>query len=292
MRVGVIGIGNMGEPIARNLLRAGHSVIVYNRTPARAEALRSAGAIVARSVGEACAADAVLTMLSDDRAVEAVVFQSPEFLHSLPPGGVHASMSTISVEMARRLTAAHAKHGSQFVSAPVFGRPQSAADASLVILAAGPTRVIERVSPILNAIGKRIFTLGEDPYRANVVKLCGNSLLLSAILALAQAITFARAEDVDPGQLLGVLTDTVFTAPFYKAYGSLMLSQAFEPAGFSTRLALKDAELVVDDGQRVGVRMSSAITVRDSLRDAVQQGRGDLDVAALSLVQAAVRAER
>jgi len=284
MRVGVIGIGKMGEPIALNLLKSGHSVIVYNRTPARAEALRSAGATAARSLGEACDADAVLTILSDDPAVESVVFQSTDFLRSFPAGRVHISMSTIGVEMARRLTAAHAEHGGHFVSAPVFGRPQSAADGSLLILAAGPAEVIKRVSPIFTAIGKKVFIIGEEPFRANVVKLCGNFLLLSSILALAQTITFARAHDIDAGQFLGFLTETLFTAPYYKLYGSLMVKEAFKPAGYNMQLALKDAELLLQGALRAGVLMSSANNVRDELRDAVQRGLGDLDVSALSLV--------
>jgi 3-hydroxyisobutyrate dehydrogenase-like beta-hydroxyacid dehydrogenase len=284
MKVGVIGIGKMGKPIALNLLKSGYSVIAYNRTPAYAEALQPWGAIATASLGDVCDADAVLTMLSDDSAVESVVFHSTDFLRSFPAGRVHISMSTIGVDMARRLTSAHAEHGSHFVSAPVFGRPQTAADGSLLILAAGPAEAIKRVSPIFTAIGKRVFIIGEEPFRANVVKLCGNSLLLSSILALAQTFAFARAHDIDDSQFLGFLTETLFTAPFYKMYGSLMVNDAFEPAGYSMQLALKDADLLLQGALRAGVLMSSTITVRDKLRDAVQQGLGDLDVSALSLV--------
>lgn len=153
-----------------------------------------------------------------------------------------------------------------------------------MVLAGGPSEAIDQVSPIFASIAKRVFIVGEEPFRANVVKLCGNSILLSSILALAQTITFARAHDIDASQLLELLTETLFTAPFYKLYGSLMVGEAFKPAGYSVELALKDADLLIEGALRVGVSMSSMLTVRDKLRDAVQQGLGELDVSALSLV--------
>lgn len=274
----------MGQHIAVNLLKAGHSVVVYNRTAARAEALRPAGANVANSVGEACHAEVVMTMLSDDFAVESVVFQSKEFVSSFTPDRVHISMGTIGVELARRLTSAHAHHGGQFISAPVFGRPESAAAGSLLILAAGRTDTIDRVSPLLATIGKRLFVVGEEPFQANVLKLCGNALLLSAIEGLAETIAFARREGIQPGQLVELMTETLFTAPLYKTYGSLMVNEAFQPAGFRLQLALKDAELLLEEAFRIAVPMSSISAVKNQLRLAVQCGLGDLDVGALSLM--------
>jgi 3-hydroxyisobutyrate dehydrogenase-like beta-hydroxyacid dehydrogenase len=284
MRIGFIGIGAMEQPIAVNLLKAGYSVVVYNRTPARAEALRPAGAIVARSVREACQADVVMTMLSDDPAVEAVVFQSNEFLPCFDSARVHLSMGTIGVEMARKLTAAHAQHGGQFISAPVFGRPERAASGSLLILAAGPTAGIDQVSPILASIGKRLFVVGEEPFQANVLKLCGNTVLLSAIEAMAETMAFARKQGIQPCRFVEIMTETLFTAPLYKTYGSLMVNEVFKPAGFRLQLALKDAELLLDEAFRAAVPMSSASAVKNQLRAAVQSGLGDFDVAALSLL--------
>jgi 3-hydroxyisobutyrate dehydrogenase-like beta-hydroxyacid dehydrogenase len=284
MRIGVIGIGAMGHPIAVNLLKAGHSIVVHNRTRARAEALRPLGAIVAKSLREACQNDLVVTMLSDDPAVEAVVFQSNDFFSSLTSDCVHISMGTIGVEMARKLTAAHARQGGQFISAPVFGRPESAASGSLLILAAGLSSAIDRGSPILAAIGKRLFIVGEEPFQANVLKLCGNALLLSAIEGLAETIAFARKQGIQPSRFLEIMTETLFTAPLYKTYGSLMVNEAFKPAGFRLQLALKDAELLLEEAFRLAVPMSSISAVKNQLRIAAQCGLGDLDVGALSLL--------
>jgi 3-hydroxyisobutyrate dehydrogenase-like beta-hydroxyacid dehydrogenase len=157
MKIGMIGIGEMGRPIAANLLKAGHSVVVYNRTLARAASLEANGALVALRVSEACQADVVLTLLADDAAVEAVVFQSKEFLPCFSENRVHVSMGTIGIGMTRKLTETHAREGGRFISAPVFGRPESAAAASLSILAAGPTDVIDRVSGVFTAISKKVF---------------------------------------------------------------------------------------------------------------------------------------
>lgn len=285
MKIGVIGIGAMGRPIAANLLKAGHSVVVYNRTLARAADLQASGAVVTEAISEACQADVVLTMLADDVAVEAVVFQSGEFFPSFRPDRIHVSMSTISIKMVKKLTEAHAEKGGRFISAPVFGRPESAAAASLSIVAAGPADAIESVSSIFTAIAKKIFSAGKEPFQANAVKLCGNFLLLSAIEGLAESIAFTREQGIPPHLLLEILTETLFTAPFYKTYGSLMVREHYKPAGFRLQLGLKDAGLLLEEALRVGLPMPSVSTVRDQLKVAVERGLGDHDVAALALLR-------
>jgi 3-hydroxyisobutyrate dehydrogenase-like beta-hydroxyacid dehydrogenase len=214
MKIGVIGIGKMGRPIAANLLKAGHSVVVYNRTLARAASLEANGAHVAQRVSEACQADVVLTLLADDSAVETVVFQSEEFFPSFRADQIHVSMGTISINMVRKLTEAHARRGGRFISAPVFGRPESAVAASLSIVAAGPADAIARVSTIFTAIGTKVFIAGEEPFQANTIKLCGNFLLLTAIEGLAESVAFARDHGITPSLLLNILTETLFTAPY------------------------------------------------------------------------------
>src|SRR5260370_8935621 len=147
MDAGLIGLGSMGTGIAKSLLRGGHRVTVYNRTRERAEALRKDGAAVAGSVAEACRGDAVLTMLADDAAVEAVVLGENGVLKSLARGRLHISLSTISVALSDRLAAEHARAGQEFIAAPVFCPPEAAETAKLAILAAAPQAASERCKP-------------------------------------------------------------------------------------------------------------------------------------------------
>ena len=146
MDVGFIGLGNMGTPMAANLIKAGHRVIVYNRTRSKAEALAAKGAQIADQVADTCRGDALITMLSDDTAVEGVIFGDDGALATLGRDAVHISMSTISVALSERLAAAHAKAGQGYVAAPVFGRPEAAAAAKLFIIAAGADATIARCS--------------------------------------------------------------------------------------------------------------------------------------------------
>jgi 3-hydroxyisobutyrate dehydrogenase-like beta-hydroxyacid dehydrogenase len=154
MKVGFVGLGAMGSGMARNLIKAGHKVTVYNRTRSRADELKSDGATVAETAGQAAAgAEAVFTMLSDDHALEEVTFGAGKLLESLPAGSVHLSASTISVQLSRRLTDAHREKRQQYLAAPVFGRPEAAAAAKLFVVAGGPQSQIERCQPLFDAIG-------------------------------------------------------------------------------------------------------------------------------------------
>src|SRR5712672_757533 len=181
MDVGLIGLGKMGTGIAKSLLRAGHHVTLYNRTRERADALRKDGAAVAGSVAEACRGGAVLTMLADDAALEAVVSGEDGVLKALPRGGVHVSLSTISVALSDRLAAEHARAGQEFVAAPVFGRPEAAEAGKLAIVAAGPNAAIERCKPLWDAMGQKLLVIGEQQSKANVVKLTGNFLIATVM---------------------------------------------------------------------------------------------------------------
>ncbi|MDO9713498.1 NAD(P)-dependent oxidoreductase [Paracraurococcus lichenis] len=160
MRVGFIGLGRMGSGMAANLLQAGHEVTVYNRTPAKAEALLAQGARASADIAGACHGEAVITMLADDAALEAVTRGEAGLLASLPPGALHVSSSTISVDLSERLTAAHAAAGQRFVSAPVFGRPDAAARRELFVLAAGADEAVATARPLLEAIGKAVLSTG------------------------------------------------------------------------------------------------------------------------------------
>lgn len=223
MEAGLIGLGRMGTGIAKSLLRSEHRLTVFNRTRERAEALGPDGAKIAGSVAEACQSGLVLTMVADDAALEALVFGKDGILVSLRGGGVHVSLSTISVELSDRLAAEHAKPGQQFVAAPVFGRPEAAESAKLSVVAAGPSASVQRCKPLFESMGPKLFVVGERPSMANVVKLSGNFLIATVLESLAESLTFARKCGVDSGMLLDFLTTTMFTAPLYKMYGELIV---------------------------------------------------------------------
>jgi 3-hydroxyisobutyrate dehydrogenase-like beta-hydroxyacid dehydrogenase len=286
MDVGIVGLGNMGSGIARSLLRAGHRVTAYNRTRARADALVSSGAKVATTVAETCRGEAVLTMLADDAAVESVVFGESGILSALPGGGIHVSLSTISVALSDKLAAAHANAGQQFVAAPVFGRPEAAEAAKLAVVAAGPPASVDRCKPLFEAMGPKLLVIGEKPSLANVVKLSGNFLIASVLESMAEAIAFARKSGVDPAALLDFLTSTLFNAPVYKTYGGLIVEGNYNKVGFALPLGLKDTRLVLQAAEAQSVPMPIASVVRDRFITAIARGHENSDWSVLGLVAA------
>ena len=285
MKVGFIGLGAMGSGMARNLIKAGHKVTVYNRTRSRADELKTDGATVADTPGQAAAgAEAVFTMLADDHALEEVTFGPGKLLESLPQGSIHLSASTISVQLSRRLTATHREKRQHYVAAPVFGRPEAAAAAKLFVVAAGPQPQIEQCQPLFNAIGQKTFIAGNEPTMANVVKLAGNFLITTIIEGLAESFALARKSKVDPGQMLEILTGSLFPAPIYKNYGAMVAHEKFEPVGFKLRLGAKDNRLVLSAAEEAGVPMPIASLVRDQFLAAMAQGMAEDDWAAVARV--------
>jgi len=286
MEAGLIGLGRMGTGIAKSLLRSGHRLTVFNRTRERAELLRADGANVAGSVTEACQPGVVLTMVADDAALEALVFGKDGIRASLRAGGLHVSLSTISVALSDRLAAEHTKAGQQFVAAPVFGRPEAAESAKLSVVAAGPSASVQRCKPLFESMGPKLLVVGERPSMANVVKLSGNFLIATVLESLAEALTFARKSGVDPGVLLGFLTTTMFTAPVYKSYGELIVQGKHEPTGFALPLGLKDVRLVLEAAESAGVPMPIASVLRDRFITALARGNQDKDWSVIGRVAA------
>ena len=286
MEAALIGLGKMGTGIAKSLLRAGHRVAVYNRTPSRAEALRADGAIVTASVSEACRNGIVLTMVADDAALEGLVFGEGGILASLPRGAVHISLSTISVSLSDRLSSEHAKAGQGFLAAPVFGRPDAAEAGRLAVVVGGAETLVQKCKPLLEAMGPRMFVVGEHPSMANVVKLSGNFLIASVLESLSEALAFARKSGVDAGALMEFLTATLFNAPVYKTYGELIVQGNHEPAGFALPLGLKDVRLVLQAAEAANVPMPIASVVRDRFITAMARGNQDKDWSVIGRVAA------
>jgi len=281
MQVGFIGLGQMGSAIAANLIKAGHDVTVYNRSRAKAEALAEKGAKIAATPGDASKGDAVFTMLADDKAVEAVVFDDDGVLKPLRPGAVHISMSTISTSLSKRLASAHAAIGQGYVAAPVFGRPEAAAAAKLFVVAAGGTDAVKTVSPLFDAIGQRTFVVSEEPEAANIVKLSGNFLIAAVIESLGEAMALVGKAGIDKHQYLEILTSTLFGAPIYKTYGTLIADKKFSPPGFAAPLGLKDVRLALAAGEELRVPLPLASLLRDRFLTLLAQGGDELDWSAV-----------
>jgi 3-hydroxyisobutyrate dehydrogenase-like beta-hydroxyacid dehydrogenase len=267
----------MGAGMAANLLKAGHEVTVYNRTPGKEQALVEQGAHAAAQVAEACRGDAVITMLADDGAVEGVAFGERGVIASLGTGAIHLSMSTISVALSERLAAAHVNVSQRFVAAPVFGRPEVAAAGKLFIVAAGAPDAVDTCGPLFEAIGQKTFTISVEPQAANLVKLSGNYLIASTIEALGEALALVAKAGIDQRQYLDLLTSTLFTAPIYRTYGELIAEGRFEPAGFAAPLGFKDIRLTLAAAESLRVPMPLAGLLRDRFLTLLAHGGERLD---------------
>jgi 3-hydroxyisobutyrate dehydrogenase-like beta-hydroxyacid dehydrogenase len=279
MKVGFIGLGRMGAAMAQNLIKAGHEVTVYNRTPEKAGALAAAGARVARTVAEACQGDRVMTMLANDEAVQSIALGREGVVATLRPGALHVSSSTISVALSQRLSQEHSKRGQGYIAAPVFGRPDVAAAAQLVIVAGGEKNVVEAARPLLEAIARKVFVVEQAP-QANLVKLSGNFLNASVIESLGEAFALIVKGGIDRQRYLEILA-SLFNAPAYNIYGALIASGRFEPAGFAAPLGQKDIRLLLAAAENLGVAMPVGSLLRDRFLTLMAHGGGHLDWSAV-----------
>jgi 3-hydroxyisobutyrate dehydrogenase-like beta-hydroxyacid dehydrogenase len=283
MDIGVIGLGGMGLGMAANLLKAGHRVVVWNRSPGPVATLTALGAVAAKSPGDAFRGEATLTMLADDPAVRNVVLDSGA-LDGARAGLVHVVSATISVALAQELEIRHGDRGLGYVAAPVLGRPDVAEQGQLNVLVAGDEASITKVQPLLDAIGKRSWRVGEAPHQANVAKLQVNFMIAAAIETMAEAFTVAEKSGVNPHFMYELITETLFAAPAYKTYGQFIVDQQFEPAKFKLKLGLKDIRLALAAGEAVDAPAPLAALLRDNFIDAIAHGGADLDWAGLATV--------
>jgi 3-hydroxyisobutyrate dehydrogenase-like beta-hydroxyacid dehydrogenase len=272
MRVGFLGLGHMGRVIARNLAAAGHEVLAWNRSPLE-------GIRLVSSVREALESDVAISMLADDQAVIDIVLGSVARFRS---GQAHINMATISVALGKRLQAEHARLGSKYVSAPVFGRPEAAAAKKLFIVAGGDQATIAAAQPLFDATAQRTYNVGEDAYRANLIKICGNLLVAMAIEGLAETAALARHSGVDPAQMFEILSSSIFAVPVYQGYGRMIAERRYEPAHFKVPLGLKDVELAREAGAAAGAALPSADLLREHLLTAIERGFGEKDWSVLA----------
>lgn len=281
MKIGFIGLGRMGSAMAANLIKAGFDLTVYNRSSQKAGPLVRAGAHLAPRIAEASRGEVVITMLANDHAVGAAVLGKGGIVESLPAGAIHVSMSTISVALADELGQAHARAGQRFVSAPVFGRPEAAAAAQLFIVAAGEPATLAVCQSLFDALGQRVFPVGNEPQVANLIKLSGNFLIASVMEAMGEAIALVSKAGVDPSSYVELLTSTIFPAPIYRTYGNLIASSQFLPAGFLAPLGYKDIGLALAAADDLRVPMPLASLLRDRFLRLLAHGGEGMDWSAI-----------
>jgi 3-hydroxyisobutyrate dehydrogenase-like beta-hydroxyacid dehydrogenase len=281
MKLGFIGLGHMGAAMAANLLKAGHDVSVFNRSPGKSGALVKLGARVAADVAGVCGGDVVITMLADDDAAFDIAFGEGGLLAHLPKGAIHLSMSTISVALSKRLSQAHVQAGQRYVAAPVFGRPDMAAAAQLFIVAAGDPAAVDACKPLFDALGQKTSTIGVEPSAANLVKLTANFLQASVIESLGEAIALIGKAGINRRDYVNLLTSTIFTAPAYKIFGPLIADGTFGPAAFAAPLGYKDIRLALAAAESLRVPMPLASLLHDRFLRLFAQGGEKLDWSAI-----------
>lgn len=277
MRVGFLGLGQMGAPMAQRLLHAGHELNVWNRTEARADPLLRHGAVLAGTPAEAeLGADVVITMLFDDHAYERVLFGDNGLMDALSPGAIHVACSTISVALSERLTAEHARRGHSFVAAPVFGRPNFAESGRLWIVAAGPDEAISRVRPLFEPLSRGVTVIGCEPRLAHALKLGGNFLISAMVHSLSEAFVFAEGQGMNPDLFIETVNNALFQSPFYAAYGKVMLHPPEQP-GVPLDLGAKDLKLFREAAAARGTRLSLADAMAEVFTEAQKNGLGSED---------------
>ncbi|WP_428393990.1 NAD(P)-dependent oxidoreductase [Lichenicoccus sp.] len=284
MQIGFVGLGPMGEPMARRLLDAGHDLRVFNRTAARTETLIAAGAHRAKTPAQAAdGADIVFSMLANDAAVEALALGANSIADGLGRNNVHVSCSTISPALSTRLAAVHGERGQLYAAATVLGRPPAAASGDLFIVLAGSEDARTRISQPLSQLGQRTFELGDDPAQANLVKLVLNFMIFSTIEQMSEMFALGEKGGVAPAKLFEILTNSFFTAPVHRNYGKLMVDKHFSPPGAAVPLAAKDTRLLLAAAEHLSVPVPMASLLRDRFLAMTAKGEAGLDFAALAL---------
>ncbi len=287
MKVGFIGLGRMGQVMARRIVEGGHDLGAYNRTPDKAKAIADLGATVLGSIQEAATyGDGVFTMLADDAAVEDVVSQPGGLLQSLPTGGIHICAGTHSVATIQRLKAAHAEAGQILIATPMLGRPEVVASGQAGMVLGGQQQAVDRCRPLFEAIARRTFEAGPDPAAAAAIKIANNFVLGCAIEAMGEGFSLVRKYEVAPEVFLDVMTDGLFNCSAYKVYGKIIAEERYLPAGQRAILGLKDANLALAAGEAVGVPLPSGNVWRDRLVGAVAHGESEHDWAVMAKDQA------
>jgi 3-hydroxyisobutyrate dehydrogenase-like beta-hydroxyacid dehydrogenase len=286
MDVGFIGIGIMGSGMATSLLREGHKVTVFNRTPAKAKALGDKGAEVAGSLADAAGKPVLISMLADDPAIETLYAKGNDIREMMPADGIHMAMGTISAEMSRQLTKRHAEAGQVFLACPVLGRGDMAEAGKLFIMAAGPKDKADLCEPLIEAMSQRWFYFGPEPYQASTVKLCANFMLAAAIETMGEAFAVVEKAGMDKQDFYEFFTNTSFNTIPHKVYGKLIADDNYLPANFTLKLGLKDMTLAAKAAEDLDVSLPLANLIREQMYRAMARGEHDQDWSVIGRVSA------
>jgi 3-hydroxyisobutyrate dehydrogenase-like beta-hydroxyacid dehydrogenase len=288
MRIGFLGLGTVGEPIANNLRKAGHDLAVWNRTAARADHIVQKGGTLARTPRE-CAAgkDLVFTCVSDEKALEAILEGPDGALAGMKEGDVHVDLSTAGTRSARALAQREAKLGIRFVACPILGSKVAAEQAQVVLVAGGPGPARERARPALHAVSTRQFEV-EDPAQAALLKLCVNAVGGAMITGFGEALGLAQAGGVEVWRMVEVLQASAFHSPLFLMKGELIEKKDFSPR-FKVALAEKDQRLAQEAAADLGTKLPVNEAVRRIFAETAAGGRADQDIAAVAELFLAAR---
>jgi 3-hydroxyisobutyrate dehydrogenase-like beta-hydroxyacid dehydrogenase len=275
-KIGFIGLGNLGIPMAKNLIEAGYHLQVYNRTASKAGELDQAAISVCDTPAQAAnGVPIVITILSEDSVLKEVVTGENGILKTMQKNALHISMSTISPETSEQLAALHTKQGSQYLAAPVFGRPEAAAARKLWVCVSGPTNAKKAATAPLNSLGQGIIDFGDSIGGANVVKLTGNFMIMASLEMMAEAYTLAEKNGLDRQQVADFFSSTIFSAPIFQNYGKFIASKNYGPAAFTARLGYKDARLALGLAQKSEMPAPLISLVNNRLLATIAKGQGD-----------------
>ena len=277
-KIAFIGLGNMGINMAKNLISEGYYLKVYNRTLSKADELESASVTKCETPAEAAKdMDIVISMLSEDSVLKEIVSGDEGILKTMSKNSLHISMSTIGTDTAKELFDKHAEAGVKYLSAPVFGRPNAAAERKLNICVSGDQQSKEIAKPVLECLGQAIYDFGEDITAANVVKIAGNFMILATMEMMSEAFAMAEKSGLDREKFAEFFGSTLFNAPVYHNYGKMIAMKNYEPVGFKARLGYKDARLALRTSQSSETPMPMLTLVHNRLMSAVARGLGDRD---------------
>ncbi|HVW79174.1 MAG TPA: NAD(P)-dependent oxidoreductase [Alloacidobacterium sp.] len=280
MQIAFLSTGQMGSAIATLLIQQGHKLTVWNRTQSRLQPLIDIGAAVASTPADAVrSSDIIFSMPMDDAALESIAFGNDGLLDAMPEDAVHVSLSTISVELSQKLTVEHSTRKQAFVAAPVFGRPNVAADGKLWIVAAGKQDALDAVRPLLESFSRGITIVGDKPYKAHALKIGGNFLITAMIASLSEGFVYAESQSIDPALYLEAVNAALFRSPFYEAYGKVMLHPPEIP-GATIALGQKDTRLFREAASATNTRTPLADHFQQQLYEAAEAGLRDRDWAA------------
>lgn len=284
MKIGFIGLGSLGTPIAINILESGHELHVYNRTTSKTKTLADKGAVVSESIAAlANECGIVFTIVSDDAALKDI--SENGLVKNMKAGSIHVSMSTILPQTAQYLFDLHEKNGSHYLAAPIFGRPEAAAAKKANFVISGKEEVRNKIEPLLkDAGGAGVWHFGDNITAANTVKLCGNFLIAGAMEAIGESIYLANESGVDAQKMWAMFLQTLFNAPVYHNYSGVILQEKYEPAAFTAKLGLKDMNLVLAQADAVKQSMPLAKLLQSNMQQLVDTGRDQTDWAAVSTV--------